>query len=250
MRCSLLFTRQVVAIVYVLVIGACSRDDNDNTAIREYSQELSPDSLVSAAVYHYDSPSGGMTQVTVDYVGRGCGSGSASWNEYDIGVELRWIDATTLEVTYPEDKDYLHNASGDLLGCFGNNVRVVMVPRRASDLFDGAYSTPIENGHTPSPDQKISAYLFRYDSPRGGVAQVVVNFVGASGCADSAVTFYDYGSEIQLDWIDTSTLVVAYPENQRYDLPPWGTTVHCVDRTVQVQMRPASHENNSSNLSQ
>jgi len=224
----------------LLALSSCSGKDDSYGPIEEYGRTLSPDSEVSAYVYHYDSPNGGLTQVMLDFVGLsiGCGSGSTAWHEYDIGVELRWIDSETLEVTYPDGKPYRHNASGDFLGCLNRAVRVVMVPRRTARLPGGTYSEPVEIGHTPSPEHKITAYTVRYESPPGGIAQVVVSFPEIRGCADSAVTFYDHDIDLRLDWIDASTLEVRYPDGRRFDHPPWGTTVQCVTQTVQVRMQP------------
>lgn len=227
-------------LVCALTVSSCTRSSDGYGPIEEYARILSPDGEVSAYVYHYDSPTGGLTQVGLDFVGLGCGSGSASWYEYDIGVELRWIDAMTLEVIYPGGKDYEHNASGDLLGCFDRGVRVVMVPRAVTDLTGGTYAAPVEREHTPSPDPAISAYTFRYDSPQGGITQVVVNFIEIRGCANSAVTFYDHEIDLELNWVDAATLDIGYPVDQRFDLPPWGTTVRCVSQSVQVRMQPAT----------
>lgn len=230
------------------MVGACTRSGDRDVSIEEYARALSPDSEVSAYVYHYDSDSGGLTQVSLDFVGSGCGFGSAAWYEYDIGIELRWIDSGTLEVTYPDGKRYRHNVSGDLLGCADRVVRVVMVPRRTTEVVDGSYSKPAEIGHTPSPDPEITAYTFRYDSPQGGITQVIVNFLEVRGCADSAVTFYDHGIDLQLNWIDAATLEVRYPDGQRYDHPPWGTTVRCVGQSVQVRMQTTVYPSESLSL--
>ena len=246
-RCPCSVVLAVATLVGVLAVGACTRDDDGYGPIEEYARVLSPDGEVSAYVYHYDSPSGGLTQVSLDFVGLGCGSGSAAWYEYDLGVDLRWIDATTLEVNYPAGKTFEHNASGDLLGCYDRGVRIVMVPRGSGELAAGTYTKPIEIGHTPSSNRKIRAYTFRYDSPQGGITQVIVDFPGTRGCADSAVTFYDYTIDLRLDWIDSATLEVRYPVGQRFDQPPRGTTVRCVRDVVQVIMQPMSFASESPN---
>ena len=229
-----------VSIGCALVLSACSGSDESVDPIEEYGRTLSPDGDVSAYVYHYDSSNGGLTQVSLDFVGLsiGCGAGSAAWHEYDLGVALRWVDSEILEVTYPEGKPYRHNASGDLLGCMDRAVRVVMVPRRAARPSDGAYSEPIEVGHTPSPEGDVVAYTVRYESPGGGVALVVVSFPDIRGCADSAATFYEDDLDLQLTWIDAMTLEVRYPEGRRFDLPPWGSKVRCVTQDVEVRMHP------------
>ncbi|MEM7765735.1 MAG: hypothetical protein AAF290_16840 [Pseudomonadota bacterium] len=129
--------RTLTILITVNFLAACSGDAHrtpdgsaGSTPIERYAKTTSPDGEVEALVYHYDSPSGGLTQVSLDFVGLGCGSGSAAWYAYDIGIELRWLDAHTLEVTYPEDISFRHNPSGEYLGCFDRTVRVVMVPRK------------------------------------------------------------------------------------------------------------------------
>ncbi len=230
--------RVLILFVGMLTVGACTRDSDDDSPIETYAHTISPDGEVSALVYHYNSANGGLTQVSLDFVDTGCGAGSAAWYEYDIGIQLRWIDAGTLEVTYPDGKPYDHNASGDFLGCYDRAVRVVMVPRRGIETSDGAYSKPVETRRVTSPDSGVSAYTFRYDSPSDGVTQVIVDFSETRGCADSAVTFYDSDIELNLEWIDTAVLAIRYPEGQRFDHPPWGTTIRCVERVVQVRMQP------------
>lgn len=247
-RCGNVAIQGAVAIVCTLVVGACTRSGDGYGPIEEYARALSPDSDVIASVHHYDSSTGGLTQVGLEFVGLGCGFGSAAWYDYDIGIELRWIGARTLEVSYPDGKRYQHNASGDLLGCLDRLVRVVMVPRRTTENAGRTYSKPIEIGFVPSTDREITAYTFRYDSPQGGITQVIVNFLEFRGCADSAVTFYDHGIDLQLNWIDAATLEVRYPDGQRYDHPPWGTTVRCVGQSVQVKMQIMAYPSESLSL--
>lgn len=221
-------------------VASCGRaPDNDGYApLEQYFSALSPDGEVNAYAYHYDSESGGLTQVMLENVGMGCGSGSVSWYEYDIGVELRWIDATILEVSYPDGLSYQHNVSGDFLGCYDRAVRVVVVPRGARDPNGGMPIKPVEAGHKTSPDGKVTAHTMRYSTEDGGITQVVLFFNNDAVCGDSAVTFYDHDVELQLDWADANTLDIRYPGGQRYDLPPWGTTARCVSERVQVRMRP------------
>ncbi len=223
-----------------LLLAACAEPDDGFTEGVKYGRTLSPDGEVSAFVYHYDSPTGGLTQVGLDFLalGFGCGMGSAAWHEYDMGVELRWVSAEILEVRYPDGNPYRHNASGDFLGCMDRPVRVVMVPRGSALTGDGAYSEPVESDHTLSPDLMNKASTIRYDSPSGGVTQVVVNFGKTRGCEDSAVTFYDHTVELAFEWTGERTLEVRYPEGEAFDLPPWGSTIRCVTDTVEVTLRP------------
>ncbi len=230
--------RALALLLFVLTVAACTRGSDDEIRIERYGHAVSPDGEVNALVYHYDSPNGGLTQVGLDFAGMGCGAGSAAWHEHDLDIELRWIDARTLEVSYPDGKRYSHNVSGDYLGCTDRAVRVVMVPRRGAAGSGSAYSRPVETQRIASPDPGISAYTFRYDSPGGGITQVIVDFGETRGCANSAVTFYDSDIALHLEWIDTTVLAIRYPGGERFDHPPWGTTNRCVGRDVQVKMQP------------
>ena len=107
-------------------------------------------------------------------------------------------------------------------------------------MTGAGYSKPVESRRLPSRDPRISAYTFRYDSPSGGIAQVIVNFSEYRGCDISAVTFYDSEIDLDLNWLDTTVLEVRYPNGRRFDHPPWGTDIRCVGRDVQVRMRPTS----------
>ena len=229
-----------MVLVCTLVISACARNEGSLGPITEYSRILSPDGEVSAYVYHNNSPAGGLTQVSMDFVHMECGMGSAAWHDYDIGIELRWIDATTLEVVYPDGKPYHHNASGDYLGCYDHALRVVMVPRSMREASERAPTKPVESGDTPSPDGKVFARTFRYGTADTAITQVVVDFPDTRGCSDSAATFYDLNVDLQFDWLDDRTLAVRYPHGERFDHPPWGRTVRCVTETVEIRMVPKS----------
>lgn len=88
--------RTLTILIAVNFLAACSGDADrtpeasaGSTPIERYANTTSPDGEVEASVYHYDSPSGGHTQVSLDFVGLGCGSGSAAWSAYDIGMHTR-----------------------------------------------------------------------------------------------------------------------------------------------------------------
>lgn len=52
-----------------VVVSACSGGNDVDSQIEEYARMLSPDGEVSASVYHYDSANGGLTQVSLDFIG-------------------------------------------------------------------------------------------------------------------------------------------------------------------------------------
>lgn len=228
----------ILALSATLLTCGCSEQVAPfDSVVAEYGRTLSPDGRISAFVYHKDSRHGGQSQLMFDFVGSGCGSGSAAWPEFDLGIELHWVDSNTLEVTYPDGKSYRQNASGDFLVCGDGFVRVIMVPRGRATQSGRSTTKPTVTNLTASPRADKSAYAIRYNSLRGGITQVVIDFEDTRGCSDSAVTFYDPGVDLRLEWTAASELTVHYPQGEVFDLPPWGAWSRCVSKTVELKMK-------------
>ena len=58
-----------------------------------------------------------------------CGRGSVSANGISLGLELRWIEAATLQVTHPESVALEMSPDGEYLQCRNRRVRVVLRSR-------------------------------------------------------------------------------------------------------------------------
>src|SRR2546425_477025 len=114
----------VIAILATLL--ACSKSQPAfNT--RELSHVASPAGWCVASVVVFDgSPASSNTQVLLSFDGGKCGSGAVSFDRADVPLELRWVDATTLEVRYPKDATPVRNASGEFLQCFDRRVHVIL----------------------------------------------------------------------------------------------------------------------------
>lgn len=69
--------------------------------------------------------------VLLSFDGGRCGSGAVHSKAPRPDFELRWLDATTLEVAHARDVPVGRNASGEVLQCGGphRRVRVVLAPR-------------------------------------------------------------------------------------------------------------------------
>jgi hypothetical protein len=64
-------------------------------------------------------------------LGRGldtCGIGAVSAQGRFLGLQLRWIDPTTLEVIHPRNVPTSRNASGEYLQCGPRKVHVMLTP--------------------------------------------------------------------------------------------------------------------------
>ena len=70
----------------------------------------------------------GTTQVMLSFRDRNCGAGAVAAVGVDLGLELRWIDDTTLEVRHPKTIVPIRNASGETVQCYERKVKVVLTP--------------------------------------------------------------------------------------------------------------------------
>jgi hypothetical protein len=66
------------------------------------------------------------TQVRVVFDGGSCTAGSVSSHGVRLGLRLRWIDDTTLEVAYPPGVMLDRPPSGPIAKCGDREVRVVL----------------------------------------------------------------------------------------------------------------------------
>ena len=69
---------------------------------------------------------GEVTQVFVSFDGGRCGGGSVSTRGVRVGLRLRWLDDSTLEVSYPAGVMLDRPAGGPVLKCWSREVRVVL----------------------------------------------------------------------------------------------------------------------------
>jgi len=87
----------------------------------------SPAGWCVASVIVFDaSPRSSNTQVLLSFDDGRCGSGAVSFDRANVPITVRWVDATTLEVSYPKDLVPERNASGEFLQCFDRRVHVIL----------------------------------------------------------------------------------------------------------------------------
>jgi hypothetical protein len=87
----------------------------------------SPSGWCEAYVFDYEQ---NYSQVALAFDGGKCGRGAVTaWADH-VPLQLRWLDATTLEVRHPGGVRMERNASGEVLQCGGphRRVRVVLTP--------------------------------------------------------------------------------------------------------------------------
>jgi len=124
--------RRVSFLHVLMFLAACScREQLDSGfSTRNTVEVTSPAGWCTASVVEttYEHPSSQVTQVLLSFDGGACGSGAASSTGTGLGLQLRWLDDTTLEVRHPASTPMTRNASGDVLQCRSRRVRVVLIP--------------------------------------------------------------------------------------------------------------------------
>ena len=92
--------RQVLIAALLSLLGCPS----GNSAEWNMPGVLSPEGWAKARVVEFDfGPGERHSQVLISFDGGVCGSGSVSADGIDLGLQLAWVDATTLEVAHPAD---------------------------------------------------------------------------------------------------------------------------------------------------
>jgi len=110
-----------------LVVGAAALIACQEKALDTRLHAPSPSGWCKAYVFDYEHT---YSQVILEFDGGRCGSGAVTaWADH-VPLHLQWLDATTLEVQYPNAVRMERNASGEVLQCGGphRRVRVVLKP--------------------------------------------------------------------------------------------------------------------------
>lgn len=123
MRYRIFLTGLSLAVVPSLI--SCSSPE-----FKEGARVASPNGWVEAYVLEWShGPGNGRTQVMLSFDEGRCGRGSVSANGIGLGVDLRWIEPTTLQVSYPESVDLERGPGGEDVQCGNRKVRVILSSR-------------------------------------------------------------------------------------------------------------------------
>ncbi len=113
-----------------VVLSACSEAHRGlpTGGVRTLSEIRSPAGWCVASTVEMDAGEDSQnTQVLLAFDG-GCGSGAVAFDGLNIGLQLQWLDGTTLEVRHPQSASPTRNASGEVIQCLERKVRVVLTP--------------------------------------------------------------------------------------------------------------------------
>jgi hypothetical protein len=117
--------RLTLAILLLLALPGC-KGRSDELTDEESSRITSPGGWCEAYLLKLTSPNGGNTQVMLNFAADACGAGAVSFEGSIPDVQLRWLDGTTLEVSYPKQAKPTRNSSGDVIQCHDRKVRVIL----------------------------------------------------------------------------------------------------------------------------
>ena len=124
-----IMTRFAVMLAVVFALGACWKPQPPPVSTRELSRVVSPAGwCVASVVVFEDSTTISNTQILLSFDGGRCGSGAVYFDGGDVPLELRWIDAATLEVRCPAGASFRRNASGEVIQCWDRKVQVIVSP--------------------------------------------------------------------------------------------------------------------------
>ena len=133
-----MFRRALLSIVAFVASGflfACSeaRRDSPTAGVRTLSEIRSPAGWCVASTVEIDAGKGSQnTQVFLAFDG-GCGAGAVAFDGLNLGLQLRWLDDTSLEVGHPQSASPTRNANGEIIQCFKRKVRVILTPQHLTN---------------------------------------------------------------------------------------------------------------------
>ena len=106
---------------WALALAVLACGDSGRSAV--VARVTSPAGWAEAQIVEYEMDS---TRVLVAFDGGRCAEGSVSSHGVRLGLRLRWIDDTTLEVAYPPGVMLDRPPGGPIVKCLDREVRVVL----------------------------------------------------------------------------------------------------------------------------
>lgn len=118
---------RVIAVLCAATLLACSKEP-PAFSTREHSSVESPSGWCVASIVDFGGrgKSGSNTQVLLMFDGGKCSAGAVNFEGAGVPLELRWMDAATLEVRYPKGSKFTRNGSGEILQCSDRKVHVIL----------------------------------------------------------------------------------------------------------------------------
>ncbi len=122
--------RLLARALILLIAFSCSEQSSDPREPHEVSRAASPAGWCVASIVEFDhGPDNQNTQVLLSFDDDRCGAGAVATDGLNAGLELRWLDDTTLEVRHPKGSTPRRNPSGEIIQCLDRKVRVVLASR-------------------------------------------------------------------------------------------------------------------------
>jgi len=107
-------------------LASCSRHDVETTYKLKRTMTVVSPSGHEAYIVEATLEDVSNTQVIVDFAGEECGAGAVSSLGSKFNLHIEWKDDETLIVSKPKEVNLTRNASGEIIQCGDQNVKVVI----------------------------------------------------------------------------------------------------------------------------
>ena len=111
-----MFRSRHAPIAAVLVFVGCA-DTDDSFETRAFGHTKSSAGHEAYLVETELGNGTSNTQVIVEYANRACVAGAVSTDGKNVGLHIRWMGPSTLEILKPNEIDLVRNPSGGRLQC-------------------------------------------------------------------------------------------------------------------------------------
>jgi len=117
----------MLIVVGVISLVGCGSRAAPHLEAGESPHVPSPSGWCEAYVVEFDNgPNAQETQVMLSFDGGRGGAGAVTAPGLGLGLVLRWLDPTTLEVQHPKEIQLTYGASGEWLQFWAHKVHVVL----------------------------------------------------------------------------------------------------------------------------
>jgi hypothetical protein len=106
---------------------SCSKSD-DNYVWAELPHAISPSGWCVAYIQEAKTTPGSEWSAVLLDIDKGkCSAKAVEFHQVSVPLKMRWLDSTSLEISYPKDVSPACDTPEQLVECAGRRVRVVLV---------------------------------------------------------------------------------------------------------------------------
>ena len=133
------------AVTSLAILFGCVEHLDPADGTRVVERAVSPSGCCKAEIVEFTTEAAGgpLTQVLVDL--GGCGGGATGARGTGLGLRMRWVDDSQLEITGPSDLELSHTQADKIVQCWDRKVRIVLLQADQYPVSPGASSSPQPN---------------------------------------------------------------------------------------------------------